>query len=121
METAKKSDHQRYTMLWRSCIYASTPRVIFVARLLIDDTDLAQPNWRICDMATMLVQSESGVDFGLKYKQTADERDVAIKKAKVWLAKNPQPAMYEMSWMKNLLCLIKPRAYRFRSTYETWK
>jgi len=96
METAKKSDHQRYTMLWRSCIYASTPRVIFVARLLIDDTDLAQPNWRICDKATMLVQSESGVDFGLKYKQTTDERDVAIKKAKVWLAKNPLPAPYEI-------------------------
>ena len=91
METANKSDHQRYTMLWRSWIYASTPRVIFVARLLIDDTDLVQPNWRICDLATMLVQSASGVDFGLKDKQTTDERDVAMKKAKVWLAKNPNP------------------------------
>ena len=47
-------------------------------------------------MATMLVQSASGVDFGLKDKQTTDERDVAIKKAKVWLAKNPQPAPYEI-------------------------
>ena len=28
---------------------------------------------------------------------------------------------YEIVWMDNVLCLIKPRVYRFRSPYETWE
>lgn len=86
---AKKTDHTRFTNLWRSCMHASTPRVICVARQFIDDKDLCFPNWRICDAATQMIESAAGVKFGMDYKQPVQVRDAAVEKAKNWLIKNP--------------------------------
>ncbi len=85
---SQKLNLKRYTMLWQSCAYVKSQRLLPICDILINDQRQFTDNLRFCDLAVGTVQSLSGKDFGYRSKQTEVERNRAIEKARAYLERH---------------------------------
>jgi hypothetical protein len=89
---SQRADRKLYGQLWGSMQWVSrkdsNPLVIQVCRVVIHDRNRVGGTWRYCDAATDELQRTTGNNFGMSNKASVAERDVAVARAKAWLAKN---------------------------------
>lgn len=64
-------------------------RTIPIIRALIGMRGNYRASYRYCDYAVFNLQWITGMDFGFDFKQSIDDRNKAVARAKTWLAKNP--------------------------------